>query len=117
MTGPVASLGFVPMAFSHGAGAEVQRPLATVVIGGLVTSGLIKLVVLPAIYTWFDPGRPSPEPGHPTEKKSSCADAASDSLTGRSGHGNPRAFIRGSDRERIGCGTDRVPRRPAQVPR
>jgi cobalt-zinc-cadmium resistance protein CzcA len=56
MTGLVASLGFVPMAFSSGAGAEVQRPLATVVIGGLITSMLLKLVVLPAIYPWFDPG-------------------------------------------------------------
>jgi cobalt-zinc-cadmium resistance protein CzcA len=60
MTGLVASLGFVPMAFSHGAGAEVQRPLATVVIGGLITSMLLKLVVLPAAYAWFDPG-PAPE--------------------------------------------------------
>ena len=58
MTGLVASLGFVPMAFSSGSGAEVQRPLATVVIGGLLTSTLLKLVVLPAIYPWFDPGRP-----------------------------------------------------------
>jgi cobalt-zinc-cadmium resistance protein CzcA len=57
MTGLVASLGFVPMAFSHGAGAEVQRPLATVVIGGLMTSMFLKLVVLPAIYPWFDPGQ------------------------------------------------------------
>jgi len=57
MTGLVASLGFVPMAFSSGAGAEVQRPLATVVIGGLLTSTLLKLVVLPAIYRWFDPGQ------------------------------------------------------------
>jgi cobalt-zinc-cadmium resistance protein CzcA len=56
MTGLVASLGFVPMAFSSGAGAEVQRPLATVVIGGLATSMFLKLVVLPAIYRWFDPG-------------------------------------------------------------
>jgi heavy metal efflux system protein len=56
MTGLVASLGFVPMAFSAGAGAEVQRPLATVVIGGLLTSMLLKLVVLPGIYPWFDPG-------------------------------------------------------------
>jgi cobalt-zinc-cadmium resistance protein CzcA len=60
MTGLVASLGFVPMAFSTGAGAEVQRPLATVVIGGLLTSMFLKLVVLPAIYPWFDPGRPLP---------------------------------------------------------
>jgi heavy metal efflux system protein len=60
MTACVASLGFIPMAFSHGAGAEVQRPLATVVIGGLITSTLLNLVVLPAIYPWFDPG-PDPE--------------------------------------------------------
>jgi cobalt-zinc-cadmium resistance protein CzcA len=53
MTALVASLGFVPMALSTGAGAEVQRPLATVVIGGLVTSTLLTLIVLPAIYRWF----------------------------------------------------------------
>jgi len=64
MTGMVASLGFVPMAFSHGAGAEVQRPLATVVIGGLLTSMLLKLIVLPAIYNWFDRGStPAPTQG------------------------------------------------------
>ena len=51
MTALVASLGFVPMALSTGAGAEVQRPLATVVIGGLVTSTLLTLLVLPAIYS------------------------------------------------------------------
>jgi cobalt-zinc-cadmium resistance protein CzcA len=61
MTGLVASLGFVPMAFSQGAGAEVQRPLATVVIGGLLTSMILKLIVLPSIYRWFDPGPPVPE--------------------------------------------------------
>lgn len=52
MTALVASLGFIPMAVSHGAGAEVQRPLATVVIGGLVTSTLLTLLVLPALYQW-----------------------------------------------------------------
>ena len=63
MTGLVASLGFVPMAFSSSArGAEVQRPLATVVIGGLATSMFLKLVVLPSIYRWFDPGMPEVEP-------------------------------------------------------
>ena len=55
MTALVASLGFIPMAFSSGAGAEVQRPLATVVIGGLLTSTLLTLVVLPAVYRWFEP--------------------------------------------------------------
>jgi cobalt-zinc-cadmium resistance protein CzcA len=49
----VAGLGFLPMALSTSAGAEVQRPLATVVIGGLVTSTLLTLFVLPAIYSWF----------------------------------------------------------------
>ncbi|MCS6815830.1 MAG: efflux RND transporter permease subunit, partial [Blastocatellia bacterium] len=53
MTALVASLGFVPMALSTGTGAEVQRPLATVVIGGLLTSTVLTLLVLPAIYRWF----------------------------------------------------------------
>jgi len=55
MTALVATLGFMPMAFSSGAGAEVQKPLATVVIGGLVTSTLLTLFVIPAVYRWFDP--------------------------------------------------------------
>ncbi len=55
MTALVASLGFVPMALSHSDGAELQRPLATVVIGGLVTSTLLTSLVLPAIYPWFAP--------------------------------------------------------------
>lgn len=50
MTGLVASLGFVPMALNTGVGAEVQRPLATVVIGGVVTSTMLTLIVLPAVY-------------------------------------------------------------------
>ncbi len=52
-TALVAALGFVPMALATGSGAEVQRPLATVVIGGLVTSTLLTLLVIPAIYGWF----------------------------------------------------------------
>ncbi|MBY0307275.1 MAG: CusA/CzcA family heavy metal efflux RND transporter [Phycisphaerales bacterium] len=64
MTALVASLGFVPMALATGTGSEVQRPLATVVIGGLISSTLLTLVVLPAIYriiTGRDPsGRPTP---------------------------------------------------------
>ena len=54
MTAAVASLGFLPMALSRGAGAEVQRPLATVVIGGLITATLLTLFVLPVLYMWFE---------------------------------------------------------------
>jgi cobalt-zinc-cadmium resistance protein CzcA len=57
MTALVASLGFIPMAFNTGPGSEVQRPLATVVIGGLVTSTLLTLMVLPIIYNWVEKGR------------------------------------------------------------
>lgn len=53
MTALVAALGFLPMALSQGAGAEVQKPLATVVIGGLCTSTLLTLLVLPVVYDWF----------------------------------------------------------------
>jgi cobalt-zinc-cadmium resistance protein CzcA len=52
MTALVASLGFVPMALATGTGAEVQRPLATVVIGGILSSTTLTLLVLPALYRW-----------------------------------------------------------------
>jgi cobalt-zinc-cadmium resistance protein CzcA len=58
MTALVASLGFVPMAIATSAGAEVQRPLATVVIGGLVVSTVLKLLVLPMLYGWLERERP-----------------------------------------------------------
>ncbi|MFN9958712.1 MAG: efflux RND transporter permease subunit, partial [bacterium] len=51
----VASLGVLPMALAASAGAEIQRPLATVVIGGIVTSTLLTAFVVPAIYPWFVP--------------------------------------------------------------
>jgi cobalt-zinc-cadmium resistance protein CzcA len=54
MTALVASLGFVPMALATGAGAEVQRPLATVVIGGIITSTFLTLVLLPVLYEWIE---------------------------------------------------------------
>ena len=58
MTALVAAIGFMPMALSHGAGSEVQRPLATVVIGGIITSTLLTLIVLPTLYglmeTWIE---------------------------------------------------------------
>ena len=55
MTGMVASLGFVPVALATGTGAEVQEPLATVVIGGLISTTLLTLLVLPALYAYFGP--------------------------------------------------------------
>ncbi len=58
MTALVASLGFLPMAVSTTTGAEVQRPLATVVIGGLITSTALTLFLLPLLYPWFVPKRP-----------------------------------------------------------
>jgi len=62
MTATVAMLGLVPFLFATGPGSEVQRPLAIVVIGGLITSTLLTLVVLPALYRWFDD--PSPKMAH-----------------------------------------------------
>jgi cobalt-zinc-cadmium resistance protein CzcA len=61
MTASCGALGFIPMAVSGSAGAEVQRPLATVVIGGLITCTILTLLVLPAIYRWFEPAEPAHE--------------------------------------------------------
>ncbi len=64
MTATVAMLGLIPFLFSTGPGSEVQRPLAIVVIGGLITCTLLTLVVLPALYPWFDDGKqaaPAPQ--------------------------------------------------------
>jgi heavy metal efflux system protein len=63
MTALVASLGFVPMAIATGPGAEVQRPLATVVIGGIISSTILTLLVLPALYVLF---RREPAPAEQT---------------------------------------------------
>jgi cobalt-zinc-cadmium resistance protein CzcA len=60
MTALVASLGFIPMAVATGAGAEVQRPLATVVIGGVISSTILTLLVLPALYVLFRRERSEP---------------------------------------------------------
>ena len=54
MTALVALLGLVPLAFAHGIGSEVQRPLAVVVIGGLVSSTFLTLIVLPVLYQWIE---------------------------------------------------------------
>ncbi len=61
MTALVASLGFVPMAIASGAGAEVQRPLATVVIGGILSSTFLTLVLLPTLYEWLELRKRPPE--------------------------------------------------------
>jgi cobalt-zinc-cadmium resistance protein CzcA len=70
MTALVATLGFIPMAFSSGSGAEVQKPLATVVIGGLTTSTLLTLFVIPAVFRWFDPTEVVSESSAESEKLS-----------------------------------------------
>ena len=62
MTALVAALGFLPMALNTGIGAEVQRPLATVVIGGILSATLLTLVVLPVLYTWFERETSCPDP-------------------------------------------------------
>ncbi len=68
MTALVASLGFVPMAIATETGAEIQRPLATVVIGGLISATLLTLVVLPALYARF--GRIAPAKAAPLARES-----------------------------------------------
>ncbi|MCB0266508.1 MAG: efflux RND transporter permease subunit, partial [Calditrichaeota bacterium] len=53
MTAVTTALGLIPLLFSSGTGSEVQRPLATVVVGGLITATVLTLLVIPAIYKWF----------------------------------------------------------------
>jgi heavy metal efflux system protein len=62
MTALVALLGLVPLAFAQGIGSEVQRPLAVVVIGGLVSSTFLTLVVLPVLYKWIEDRAVVPQP-------------------------------------------------------
>jgi predicted RND superfamily exporter protein len=80
MTALVASFGFVPMAIASGTGAEVQKPLATVVIGGIISSTLLTLVVLPALYRIFGardrkPGPEAWERPQPTDSEVAMAAA------------------------------------------
>ena len=70
MTALVAALGFIPMAISTAPGSEVQRPLATVVIGGIISATLLTMLLLPVLYAFFGrssaavpPGTGGPEPG------------------------------------------------------
>ena len=71
MTAAVAALGFVPMAVSQGAGAEVQRPLATVVIGGIISSTFLTLILLPVLYAWLERHEPRSGPASPHLAKES----------------------------------------------
>jgi cobalt-zinc-cadmium resistance protein CzcA len=74
MTALVAMLGLIPLAFSHGIGSEVQRPLAVVVIGGLVSSTLLTLIVLPTLYGVFAGARqPAPAPDARTASRQRAA--------------------------------------------
>jgi cobalt-zinc-cadmium resistance protein CzcA len=68
MTALVASLGFIPMALATGTGAEVQKPLATVVIGGLLSATVLTLLVLPALYSYFSSARPQASTDRDAEK-------------------------------------------------
>ena len=71
MTATVAMLALIPFLFATGPGSEVQRPLAVVVIGGLITSTLLTLVVLPTLYRWFDvEPKNSPSSDDDSEEKS-----------------------------------------------
>jgi cobalt-zinc-cadmium resistance protein CzcA len=67
MTALVASLGFLPMALATGTGAEVQRPLATVVVGGILSSTLLTLLVLPVLYRLFTRDALSPDSSFVTQ--------------------------------------------------
>lgn len=62
MTALVAILGLIPMLFASGPGSEIQKPLATVVIGGLVSSTFLTLIVLPTLYYWFEQKKEIGEP-------------------------------------------------------
>ncbi len=64
MTAATTMLGLAPLLFASGVGSEVQRPLAVVVIGGLISSTLVTLFILPAVYAWF-----APEPDQVSEAK------------------------------------------------
>jgi cobalt-zinc-cadmium resistance protein CzcA len=71
MTAFVAALGFIPMALSTAPGSEVQRPLATVVIGGLVTATLLTMFVLPVVYAYFGPSNKKSPNGNQSTSETS----------------------------------------------
>jgi cobalt-zinc-cadmium resistance protein CzcA len=73
MTATVAALGLVPFLFAKGPGSEIQRPLAIVVIGGLISSTLLTLVVLPTLYGLFEGKTPPPPPEREEEMVEAAA--------------------------------------------
>jgi cobalt-zinc-cadmium resistance protein CzcA len=91
MTALVASLGFVPMAVATGAGAEVQRPLATVVIGGILSSTFLTLVLLPTLYEWVERNKPATRSA--TAPASSEAGSAEAPLAAPAGENKPQPAI------------------------
>ena len=90
MTGTVAAIGFIPMAVSKGMGAEVQQPLATVVIGGLITSTILTLFVLPTLYAWFEKDDDKIEDDKKEEKKDDKKDGPGRNGNGSNGNGYHR---------------------------
>src|SRR5262249_44358270 len=91
MTALVAGLGFIPMAIATTPGAEIQRPLATVVIGGIVTATLLNTLVLPAVYPWFVP-RSKPDERSPLGAREPLPHAGSPSTCSGEIGSRPRGF-------------------------
>jgi heavy metal efflux system protein len=98
MTALVALLGLVPLAFANGIGSEVQRPLAIVVIGGLLSSTLLTLIMLPVLYRWLE-GR-SKDPRHPVEPQTEST-FNMHKIVSKTPHGN---------------GEPRISRHPGEIP-
>jgi cobalt-zinc-cadmium resistance protein CzcA len=92
MTALVALLGLLPLAFSQGIGSEVQRPLATVVIGGLVSSTLLTLIVLPVLYEWVGSRSTGMSPSARDQQARTAADSLSTVAAGSLAEDRPEAF-------------------------
>lgn len=89
MTALVALLGLVPLAFAQGIGSEVQRPLAIVVIGGLVSSTLLTLIMLPVLYRWLEEGSQGTPPVGDSQE-SATGDSNESAIDTPQGNGEPR---------------------------
>jgi len=92
MTALLAMLGLLPMALSHGIGAETQRPLAIVIIGGLVSATFLTLIVLPTLYTIFerDDAQPATVEAGLSEEDQMASSLSSGERVGVSGNGAPK---------------------------